>query len=210
MLKQAQRFENSLKIRSFEKRKEMLRSVLRPFTRNTSSHSRHGHNRHGHSHQAHSPPTPHNTNDVLVSHHGHAINILLNRPKALNALNLPMIRALTPLYHVSRALVCSLFSALLRNLKRWQTDEHVAVIVMKGEGGKGFCAGGDIVGMLAFFHLFDSLFSFSHCARMRADTARSRSHYVLDIAYNETVIYLQLSRKERKKFKRISSAKNMF
>lgn len=51
--------------------------------------------------------------------------ISLTRPKALNALNLSMVRQLTP--------------ALLK----WE-DEDKVLVMIKGEGGKAFCAGGDI------------------------------------------------------------------
>lgn len=60
--------------------------------------------------------------------------ITLNRPKALNALSLDMVRALT--------------DALLR----WQADANVLAVVVRGMGKEGpfgaFCAGGDI----RFFH----------------------------------------------------------
>ena len=53
--------------------------------------------------------------------------VTLNRPKALNSLNLDMIRLLTPA------------------LRQWQTeDSGVKVVLVRGEGGKAFCAGGDI------------------------------------------------------------------
>lgn len=52
--------------------------------------------------------------------------ITLNRPKALNALNLSMIRKIYP------------------QLKQWEEDGDVKMVVMKGAGNKAFCAGGDI------------------------------------------------------------------
>lgn len=51
--------------------------------------------------------------------------VTLNRPQALNALSLEMIREL---------------SAALR---RWETDSLVTAIFIKGGGGRAFCAGGD-------------------------------------------------------------------
>ena len=64
---------------------------------------------------------------VMSSVRGTVGILTLNRPKALNALNLEMIRTLTPL------------------LKQWETGkEGVEVVLIKGEGGKAFCAGGDI------------------------------------------------------------------
>ncbi|NOU49044.1 enoyl-CoA hydratase/isomerase family protein [Pseudoalteromonas sp. JBTF-M23] len=53
----------------------------------------------------------------------------LNVPKALNALNLDMIRLLAP------------------QLDAWAKDDQVAMVVLKGEGEKAFCAGGDVVSL---------------------------------------------------------------
>ena len=50
----------------------------------------------------------------------------LNRPKQLNALNLGMCEA------------------LLTQLRIWQSRTDVVVVIIKGEGEKGFCAGGDV------------------------------------------------------------------
>ncbi len=52
--------------------------------------------------------------------------ILLNRPKALNALDTPMIR---DLYEV---------------LVRWQDDDAVHTVMVRSASDKAFCAGGDI------------------------------------------------------------------
>lgn len=64
---------------------------------------------------------------IQVQKIGSAQTILLNRPKALNALNLPMVHSLTPKY------------------LEWQSSGDIASIIMKGSGGKAFCAGGDVV-----------------------------------------------------------------
>src|SRR3954465_703097 len=68
--------------------------------------------------------------DVLTEVRGSAGLITLNRPKALNALSLDMIRALT--------------SALLQ----WRDDPRVERVAVRGMGREGpfgaFCAGGDI------------------------------------------------------------------
>ena len=72
--------------------------------------------------------------DVLVSVEGRIGCITLNRPKALNALSLDMVRSLT--------------QALLT----WQNDPQVLAVAVRGTGKEGpfgaFCAGGDI----RFFH----------------------------------------------------------
>jgi enoyl-CoA hydratase/carnithine racemase len=66
------------------------------------------------------------TADVLIRIEGAAGRITLNRPKALNALNFPMIEA------IAAALV------------QWRDDHRVKHVVIDGAGGKAFCAGGDI------------------------------------------------------------------
>ncbi|NWR84597.1 HIBCH protein, partial [Furnarius figulus] len=66
------------------------------------------------------------TAEVLLEKRGGAGIITLNRPKALNALNLPMIKQIYP------------------QLKRWEQDPETFLIIIKGTGGKAFCAGGDI------------------------------------------------------------------
>lgn len=63
--------------------------------------------------------------EVILETHGNKCLITLNRPKALNALNLSMIRKITPA------------------LKQWEKDEKVMIII-HGNGGKAFCAGGDV------------------------------------------------------------------
>ena len=72
--------------------------------------------------------------EVIAEIHGRIGCITLNRPKALNALSLPMIRALT------------------QALQRWQDDPQVLAVAVRGTGKEGpfgaFCAGGDI----RFFH----------------------------------------------------------
>lgn len=55
--------------------------------------------------------------------------ITMNRPKALNALNLTMIRALRP------------------QLSKWKLDPNVHAVIIKSKSDKAFCAGGDVVAM---------------------------------------------------------------
>ncbi|XP_045415534.1 3-hydroxyisobutyryl-CoA hydrolase, mitochondrial isoform X2 [Lemur catta] len=64
--------------------------------------------------------------DVLLERKGCAGVITLNRPKFLNALSLNMIRQIYP------------------QLKRWEQDPETFLIIIKGAGGKAFCAGGDV------------------------------------------------------------------
>jgi enoyl-CoA hydratase len=67
------------------------------------------------------------TEDAIIARRdGRAGRILMNRPAALNALDLEMIRAFT------------------RALERFRDDPHVHVVVVEGAGDRAFCAGGDI------------------------------------------------------------------
>jgi enoyl-CoA hydratase len=68
----------------------------------------------------------HSEDTVIARRDGRIGRILLNRPKALNAIDLPMIRA------------CS------RALEEWRDDPHVHAVVIEGAGDRAFCAGGDI------------------------------------------------------------------
>lgn len=67
------------------------------------------------------------TEDVIVSQRGHIGFLLLNRPKALNALTREMCVTIKD------------------QLDQWATDDSVAAVVIEGAGEKGFCAGGDVL-----------------------------------------------------------------
>ncbi len=64
--------------------------------------------------------------DILFERRGSLALITLNRPKALNALTLDMMRALDP------------------RLDEWEADPHVQAVVIRGAGERAFCAGGDV------------------------------------------------------------------
>lgn len=64
--------------------------------------------------------------DILFSAQHGIGKVLLNRPKALNALTLDMCHALEA------------------QLRAWAEDAEIAAVVVKGAGDKAFCAGGDI------------------------------------------------------------------
>ncbi|WP_236176287.1 enoyl-CoA hydratase/isomerase family protein [Pseudomonas qingdaonensis] len=85
--------------------------------------------------QAHSPV---DTN-VLATVRNHVGHLTLNRPAGLNALTLPMVRQLQ------------------QQLDAWAVDPHVHAVVLRGEGPKGFCAGGDIRSLHDSFKAGDSL-----------------------------------------------------
>jgi enoyl-CoA hydratase len=74
------------------------------------------------------------TPDVITEVQGQVGFITLNRPKALNALSLPMVRRLTAV------------------LREWQDNTAVKAVAIRGSSKAGvfgaFCAGGDI----RFFH----------------------------------------------------------
>ncbi len=63
---------------------------------------------------------------VVAAREGAAGTILMNRPRALNALDLPMIEAI---------------GAALRDFR---DDGAVKLVVLEGAGGRAFCAGGDV------------------------------------------------------------------
>lgn len=65
---------------------------------------------------------------LLLKQYGNVQSIILNRPKALNSLNLEM---------------CVKMRDILLKWKN-NTSNDVGAFVMKGAGGKSFCAGGDV------------------------------------------------------------------
>jgi len=65
--------------------------------------------------------------DVLFERRGHLGIVTLNRPKAVNALNAGMVKA------------------MLQQLTDWADDDAVATVLVRGAGDRGLCAGGDIV-----------------------------------------------------------------
>jgi len=64
--------------------------------------------------------------DILFARHGAVGLVTLNRPRALNALTLDMIRAMDA------------------RLRAWEADGAVTRIVLRANGGRAFCAGGDV------------------------------------------------------------------
>lgn len=65
--------------------------------------------------------------EIIVQEEGSKRILTLNRPKALNALNLSMIREIYPQF------------------KKWEDGGDVSMIILKGSGEKAFCAGGDVL-----------------------------------------------------------------
>jgi len=66
------------------------------------------------------------TADIIFSRSGKLGKVLLNRPKALNALNLGMVEAMQ------------------QKLDEWEADPGIRAVLVEGAGERAFCAGGDI------------------------------------------------------------------
>ncbi|MFK0005118.1 enoyl-CoA hydratase/isomerase family protein [Paenarthrobacter sp. NPDC090522] len=65
--------------------------------------------------------------EVLFERRGHLGIVTLNRPRAVNALNAGMVKA------------------MLQQLAAWADDDSVRTVLVRGAGDRGLCAGGDIV-----------------------------------------------------------------
>lgn len=65
--------------------------------------------------------------DVEFKVEGRLGRIVLDRPKALNALTLPMVEAVDA------------------QLQQWERDEAISSLTIEGAGERGLCAGGDVV-----------------------------------------------------------------
>lgn len=70
--------------------------------------------------------TSRSTDDVLFGTDGPLARIVLNRPRAINALTLGMVTDI----HAA--------------LEEWALDERVGVVVVQGAGARGLCSGGDV------------------------------------------------------------------
>lgn len=66
---------------------------------------------------------------VLTRREGRLGHLVLNRPRAINALTLEMVTLLTA------------------QLEEWATDDEVGTVVLSGAGSRGLCAGGDMVAL---------------------------------------------------------------
>lgn len=79
------------------------------------------------------------TSEVLAHVRNHIGHLTLNRPAGLNALTLSMVRQLQ------------------RQLDAWAVDPDIHAVLLRGEGPKGFCAGGDIRSLYDSYKSGDSL-----------------------------------------------------
>ena len=94
--------------------------------------------------------------DVLVEMQpGCFRTAVMNRPKALNAVNLSMVKRLTELYDtcVPRSALCAAprprrgahpNAPPPAPRRSWESKAHVRAVMLKGAGGRAFCAGGDV------------------------------------------------------------------
>src|SRR5918995_5024631 len=64
--------------------------------------------------------------DIRLERRGGLVVVTLNRPRALNALTMPMCQTLDA------------------GLTSWQADPSVHAVLIKGAGERAFCAGGDV------------------------------------------------------------------
>lgn len=70
------------------------------------------------------------TDEIRAYRHGGAGRLRLNRPRALHSLDIGMVRGLT------------------RALLDWREDKEVRIVLLDHAEGRGFCAGGDVVGIV--------------------------------------------------------------
>jgi enoyl-CoA hydratase len=68
-----------------------------------------------------------NEPEIVFAEKGALGTVLLNRPKALNALTVSMVESFT------------------QQLRAWAEDDRIKAVSVRGAGGKAFCAGGDII-----------------------------------------------------------------
>ncbi|PWC76141.1 enoyl-CoA hydratase/isomerase family protein [Azospirillum sp. TSH64] len=98
--------------------------------------------------------------EILFERRGAIGLVTLNRPKAMNALTLGMIRLFDP------------------QLRAWNADPEVKAVVIRGAGEKAFCAGGDVV----------SLYEAGKAAREgRGDTGPVRAFFSEEYVLNRLI-----------------------
>lgn len=95
--------------------------------------------------------------EITFERRGAAGIVTLARPKALNALTLPMVEAMH------------------RQLRAWAEDAAVTRVAVRGSGGRAFCAGGDI----------RRIHALGQAGRLAEVMAFWRAEYLLD-AYVKT------------------------
>jgi len=115
-----------------------------------------------------SPPTPsgpqqplaHEAPVLFSTLHAGAFRIglaSLNRPRQLNVLNLDMVRRLSA------------------QLRQWRSDQSIAAVILRGEGERAFCAGGDVAEVVRQARALPG-----HPARFAYGDAFFEEEYLLD------------------------------
>ncbi len=97
------------------------------------------------------------TNDILFETNNHLGKIILNRPKALNALNDAM------------------FLQLSEQLQRWEKEESIKAVLVRSNCEKAFCAGGDIRAIYENKH--ESVDTISHYFQLEYEINRLIFHF---------------------------------
>lgn len=113
---------------------------------------------------------PTSTDEVLTKRDGALGRILLNRPRAINALSTAMV------------------DAVAETLETWKDDDSVTAITIEGAGERGLCAGGDVRGVReAFLNGEESKAEefFTHEYRMNSMMA---SYPKLIVAYQDGIV----------------------
>ncbi|PLW58544.1 hypothetical protein PCANC_00187 [Puccinia coronata f. sp. avenae] len=100
------------------------------------------------------PPSDPKMPSVLTKTDANLRTLTLNRPEALNALNIDMIHSITA------------------ELTKWENSEAAKLIILKGTG-RAFCAGGDVVSLVKAAESEDA-------AKQKESVGFFRSEYVLD------------------------------
>ena len=101
--------------------------------------------------------------EILFERRGVAGVVTLNRPQALNAVSLAMVRALT------------------RQLAQWEADPAVTRVIVTAKGGRAFSAGGDLRALYDFGragHYDEALDYFREEYALNACIKRYRKPYV--------------------------------
>src|SRR4051794_9650319 len=69
------------------------------------------------------------TDEISAYREGNAGRLRLDRPKALHSLDLAMVQGMT------------------RALLEWRDDPEMRIVLIDHADGRGFCAGGDVIGI---------------------------------------------------------------
>lgn len=98
--------------------------------------------------------------EILFDRQGAAGIVTLNRPKALNALTHDMVRKLAA------------------QLEAWKTDDAVTRIIVRANGERAFCAGGDLRGVTTRGKEKEALVFFADEYRLNAAIKRYPKPYI--------------------------------